>query len=73
MNKLFYCHDLDVLRKFIRNETIDLCYIDPPFNSKRNYNQIYNNIGGEDRAQAQAFVDTWALPTRANLQQKFCP
>lgn len=31
----------------------------PPFNSKRNYNQIYNNIGGEDRAQAQAFTDTW--------------
>lgn len=31
----------------------------PPFNSKRNYFQIYNNQGGEDRAQAQAFVDTW--------------
>ena len=31
----------------------------PPFNSKRNYNQIYNNIGKEDKAQAQASVDTW--------------
>ena len=38
---------------------MDLCYIDPPFNSKRTYNQIYNNVGMEDRAQAQAFVDTW--------------
>jgi DNA modification methylase len=38
---------------------VDLCYIDPPFNSKRNYFQIYNNQGSEDRAQAQAFVDTW--------------
>ena len=39
--------------------SVDLCYIDPPFNSKRNYFQIYNNQGSEDRAQAQAFVDTW--------------
>lgn len=59
MNKLFYGDNLDILRKKILPETVDLCYIDPPFNSKRNYNQIYNNIGGEDRAQAQAFTDTW--------------
>jgi DNA modification methylase len=58
-NKLFYGDNLDILRRKIKDETIDLCYIDPPFNSKRNYNQIYNNIGNEDRAQAQAFTDTW--------------
>lgn len=58
-NALYYGDNLDVLRRKIKDETIDLCYIDPPFNSKRNYNQIYNNIGGEDRAQAQAFTDTW--------------
>lgn len=58
-NKLFYGDNLEVLRKKIKDETVDLCYIDPPFNSKRNYNQIYNNIGTDDRAQAQAFVDTW--------------
>lgn len=40
MNKLFYGDNLDILRKKIREETVDLCYIDPPFNSKRNYNQI---------------------------------
>ncbi|MDR2710850.1 MAG: site-specific DNA-methyltransferase, partial [Burkholderiales bacterium] len=40
-------------------ESVDLCYIDPPFNSKRNYFQIYNNQGSEDRAQAHAFADTW--------------
>ncbi|MEY2615563.1 MAG: hypothetical protein QOH78_1336, partial [Verrucomicrobiota bacterium] len=40
-------------------------YIDPPFNSKRNYNQIYNNVGQEDRAQAQAFVDTWTWDDQA--------
>ena len=58
-NALYYGDNLEVLRRKIRDETIDLCYIDPPFNSKRNYNQIYNNIGEEDRAQAQAFTDTW--------------
>ncbi len=57
--KLYYGDNLEVLRRKIKDETFDLCYIDPPFNSKRNYNQIYNNIGDEDRAQAQAFTDTW--------------
>src|SRR5271157_5351846 len=61
VSTLFYGDNLQVLRnkKLFKDESIDLCYIDPPFNSKRNYNQIYNRIGTEDRAQAQAFVDTW--------------
>lgn len=63
---LYYGDNLDVLRKKISDETVDLCYIDPPFNSKRNYNQIYNNIGSEDPALAQAFIDTWVWDTRAN-------
>ncbi len=66
MNKLYYGDNLDILRRFIRDETVDLAYIDPPFNSKRNYNQIYNNIGTEDVAQAQAFVDTWTWDDHAN-------
>lgn len=67
VNKLFYGDNLDVLRRKIREETVDLCYIDPPFNSKRNYNQIYNNVGNEDRAQAQAFIDTWVWDDHANM------
>lgn len=65
--QLYYGDNLDVLRdpSRIGTETIDLCYIDPPFNSKRDYNQIYNNIGAEDRAQAIAFTDTWVWDTRA--------
>ncbi len=59
MNELYYGDNLDVLRRKVAGESVDLCYIDPPFNSKRNYFQIYNNQGSEDRAQAQAFVDTW--------------
>ena len=64
-NQLFYGDNLQVLRRKIKDETIDLCYIDPPFNSNRNYNQIYNNVGIEDRAQAQAFIDTWIWDDRA--------
>ncbi|MBB1076272.1 site-specific DNA-methyltransferase, partial [Rhodoferax sp. 4810] len=59
MNQLFYGDNLNVLRNQIKDDTVDLCYIDPPFNSKRNYFQIYNNVGKEDAAQAQAFIDTW--------------
>jgi len=58
-NSLYYGDNLDILRNKIASESIDLCYIDPPFNSKRTYFQIYNNQGEEDRAQAQAFIDTW--------------
>jgi len=58
-NTLYYGDNLDILRRKLWDETIDLCYIDPPFNSKRNYFQIYNNIGKDDQAQAQAFIDTW--------------
>ena len=64
-NMLYYGDNLEVLRKYTQRETIDLCYIDPPFNSKRTYNQIYNNIGTEDRAQSQAFIDTWTWDDHA--------
>jgi DNA modification methylase len=66
-NQIYYGDNLEVLRRYIRDESIDLCYIDPPFNSKRNYNQIYNNIGKEDAAQAQAFIDTWTWDDNANI------
>lgn len=56
---LFYGDNLDILRNRLADDSVDLCYIDPPFNSKRSYSQIYNRIGHEDRAQTQAFVDTW--------------
>ena len=69
-NHLYYGDNLEVLRKYIKDESIDLCYIDPPFNSKRNYNQIYNNIGKEDKAQAQAFVDTWEWDIHADQGYK---
>ena len=64
-NKLYYGDNLDILRRKVKDESVALCYIDPPFNSKRNYNQIYNRIGNEDRAQAHAFTDTWVWDEHA--------
>jgi len=64
-NLLYYGDNLDILRRKVASDTVDLCYIDPPFNSKRQYFQIYNNIGREDRAQAQAFTDTWVWDDHA--------
>jgi site-specific DNA-methyltransferase (adenine-specific) len=66
MGILYYGDNLEILRNKIADESVDLCYIDPPFNSKRNYFQIYNGIGGEqDKAQAQAFIDTWQWDTHS--------
>jgi adenine specific DNA methylase Mod len=64
-NRLYFGDNLYVLRTHIPDASVDLCYIDPPFNSKRNYNQIYGTVGKEDQAQAQAFIDTWIWNTIA--------
>ncbi len=60
MNRLFYGDNLDVLRKSVATESVDLVYLDPPFNSNRNYNVIFaQNASSSDTAQIQAFGDTW--------------
>ena len=59
-NSLYYGDNLDILRKYIPDESIDLVYLDPPFNSKRNYNVLFNNPKGhQSQAQITAFEDTW--------------
>lgn len=59
-NLLFYGDNLDVLRRHIGDETVDLVYLDPPFNSARNYNVLFDaKDGTEATAQIQAFEDTW--------------
>ena len=65
MNQLFYGDNLEIMRKFIKDESVDLCYIDPPFNSKRTYNQIYMNTGKET-AQVRSFIDTWRWDSAAS-------
>lgn len=64
MNKLYFGDCLDVLKKFYKENQqgfIDLIYIDPPFNSKRNYNILFENADLKDtKAQKEAFADTWS-------------
>jgi DNA modification methylase len=54
-----YCGDnLEVLRRHIDTESVDLVYIDPPFNSKRNYNIFFDDK--DIQTQRIAFEDTWS-------------
>lgn len=57
---LYYGDNLDVLRESIRDESVDLIYLDPPFNSNANYNVLFRAPTGEQSAaQIEAFEDTW--------------
>jgi site-specific DNA-methyltransferase (adenine-specific) len=59
-NTLYYGDNLKVLREYIPNESVDLIYLDPPFNSNRNYNVLFKDESGIDsEAQITAFEDTW--------------
>jgi DNA modification methylase len=57
---LFYGDNLDILRKEVRDESVDLIYLDPPFNSNATYNVLFRSLAGEQSpAQIEAFGDTW--------------
>src|SRR5437667_7416062 len=59
-NTLFYGDNLDILREYVPSESVDLCYLDPPFNSNRSYNVLFKDESGtESEAQITAFEDTW--------------
>ena len=60
MNRLYYGDNLQILRDKVETESVDLIYLDPPFNSKADYNVLFKNHSGEvSTAQATAFKDTW--------------
>ena len=59
-NQLFYGDNLAVLREHVRDESVDLIYLDPPFNSNASYNVLFKSPSGEQsQAQIEAFDDTW--------------
>jgi site-specific DNA-methyltransferase (adenine-specific) len=59
-NTLFYGDNLPILREHISDESVDLIYLDPPFNSSRSYNVLFKEeSGAESGAQITAFEDTW--------------
>jgi site-specific DNA-methyltransferase (adenine-specific) len=59
-NRLFFGDNLEILREQVADESVDLIYLDPPFNSSANYNVLFQEKGGEQSAaQITAFEDTW--------------
>jgi len=59
-NKLYFGDNLAILREHVQDETVDLIYLDPPFNSKATYNVLFREKSGEgSAAQITAFEDTW--------------
>jgi len=68
MNALYYGDNLMILRNEIQRESVDLIYLDPPFNSQATYNVLFRSTAGEQsRAQIEAFEDTWHWGSEAEL------
>jgi DNA modification methylase len=71
-NVLYYGDNLEILRKYIPDSSVDLIYLDPPFNSKATYNVLFKEPTGEpSQAQISAFEDTWhwGLESERALQE----
>jgi site-specific DNA-methyltransferase (adenine-specific) len=65
-NTLYYGDNLDVLRRYIDDESVDLIYLDPPFNSNADYNVLFaEKDGTQAHAQIKAFEDTWTWDLEA--------
>lgn len=59
-NILYYGNNLDILRRYFKDETVDLIYLDPPFNSDQDYNVLFaEQDGSRSASQIKAFGDTW--------------
>ena len=59
-NKLYYGDNYEVLKRFMRDESVDLVYLDPPFNSRQDYNVLFaERDGSKSSSQIHAFEDTW--------------
>jgi site-specific DNA-methyltransferase (adenine-specific) len=67
-NTLYYGDNLDILRRYVADESVDLVYLDPPFNSNASYNVLFKEHSGEQAAsQIRAFEDTWTWSMEAEL------
>jgi site-specific DNA-methyltransferase (adenine-specific) len=59
-NVLYYGDNLEILRRYIEDESVDLVYLDPPFKSDQDYNILFaERNGSQTAAQIKAFEDTW--------------
>jgi DNA modification methylase len=61
-NRLYYGDNLTIMKEYIPRQSVDLVYLDPPFNSQRNYNLIYKQLTGQPvPEQEEAFCDAWEM------------
>ena len=59
-NKLYYCDNYEVLKMYLKDQSVDLIYLDPPFNSRQDYNVLFaEKDGSQSSSQIHAFEDTW--------------
>jgi site-specific DNA-methyltransferase (adenine-specific) len=71
-NSLYYGDNLDVLLRYVKDESVDLVYLDPPFNSRQDYNVLFaEKDGSQSSSQIHAFEDTWEwnIESRRALEQ----
>lgn len=68
-NSLYFGDNLEILRNEIKSDSVDLIYLDPPFNSKANYNRLFRSPSGHiPQAQITAFEDTWHWSEQAERE-----
>jgi len=70
-NKLYFGDNLKILREYVPDASVDLIYLDPPFNSSATYNVLFKEKSGEESAaQITAFEDTWQSSVEAEAVYK---
>lgn len=68
VNTLWFGDNLHVLREHVKDESVDLIYLDPPFKSDSNYNVLFRSpVGRPSDAQVHAFTDTWRWEDEAEI------
>ena len=68
MNTLYYGDNLDILPRYVKDESIDLVYLDPPFNSEQTYNMLFPEQDGSlSSSQTHAFEDSWQWEEAAEI------
>jgi DNA modification methylase len=68
-NRLYYGDNLEILRRHVLDDSVDLIYLDPPFNSNRAYNVLFKSKSGEAaQAQIEAFDDTWTWSQQSEAE-----
>ncbi len=71
-NQLYYGDNLEVLQRYVKDESVDLVYLDPPFNSRQDYNVLFaEKDGSQSSSQIRAFEDTWEWNIDAQRSYEF--